>query len=73
VGAELREEIAKISGSEDEFDVSATEQRLNELELEVSGQGCDRTQANDMLSSGASVAQDFNQFFAGAENRLCVF
>lgn len=73
MGSELGEEIAQISGTQDEFDIRAAEEWLNEAELKVSRKRGDGSDANDLLPTGGPVSEDLHHLFASTKNGFCVF
>lgn len=73
VGSKLGEEIAEISGTQNKFNVRASEETFDEAELKVSRERGDGANSDDLLSPCGAVSEDIHHFFTGAENGFRVF
>ncbi len=73
VGPELRKQVAKVSGMQNEFDIGATKKRLEERNLEIARERRDRTQTNHPTLARSFVAQHAHHFLARAKDGFRVF
>jgi hypothetical protein len=72
MGLEHPEQIAQGPGPQDELDVGSSQERTQQFELEVAGEGGHRADAEDLALLRDAVFEGVEQLLAAAEDRLGV-